>query len=119
MSFEQYKAPSSSGEEVYVTFSEANSHMRFSSGMVKKFKIKEGYVHLFYNGETDEVGIKLLKDYEDGALKLCKNKGTRAYAISVAGFIYNMGLDEVAGRYKDIRKEGDMLIVGLGRSNWG
>lgn len=112
MSFEKYNAKSSSGDEIYISFHN-NSHMRLSTGFVKKYKAKAGFINLYYDGDTDSIGIEFLKEYEEGALKLSKRAGVPALSCCATGFIMKMGL-EVEGRYKNIHESDGMIVVDLG-----
>jgi hypothetical protein len=112
MAMEKYVALSSDVSKAYVSF-HTNSHVRFSSGFVKKYKVKVGYMSVYYDGDTDEVGFVFTKEYEEGALKVTKTAKSKALSSSLVGFVKVNALELDSRRYDKIRVEGDMVILDL------
>lgn len=102
MEFEKYNT---TFRTPYITLD--GTRMRFSNGFIKKYKPKK-YVSLYYSGETDEIGMVFTDKLEEDCLKV-----TQESSISVAKFLYCMGI-EATGRYYNIRKEDGMIIINLG-----
>jgi hypothetical protein len=117
MVMEKYNALSSDVNKVYVSL-HSNSHIRFSTGFVKKYQVKAGYMNAYYDGETNEVGFVFLDGYEEGALKVTKTSRSSALSSSLTGFININALEVDNKRYDNIRREGDMIIVELGGAQW-
>ena len=114
--FEKYEADVLCTEVPFVSFSPGGV-IRLNAKMVNKYELNNySFCFLYYDGDTDCVGIKPLKSYKKGSVRMTK-RNCSGHTMTAKKFIMRMGL-EVEGRYAKIKTKGEMIIVDLEGIKW-
>lgn len=89
-----------------------NRQIRLNVSAVDKFDLRKfKFANLYFDKDTQRIGIELLKKPLEGAVSLSKEKKSRGIIISAFNFMRYYKIDFEGGR--EVKKEENLLVIKL------